>query len=464
MIAMKESLYSVLKGNKSPKIPWVPFVGVHGGYLINIPADEYLKSSEKIFKGISKAIELYKPSGIPVVFDLQLEAETLGCKLKWSSNSPPAVSSHPLSEGISISDLQIPKEYEGRISIVMEALRKLKDKFSSVAFYGLVTGPLTLATHLMGPDLFMKMVLEPEIVNKLIDFSKEVCKRMIEYYSKNGADVIAVVDPMVSQISSKTFEDFLFDIYIEIFNHIKSLGKFSSFFVCGDARKNIEIMCKTRPDNISVDENVPLGFLRDITKKHNVTFGGNIPLATVLLNGTPQLVQKVTAECIYESNFERFILSPGCDLPYRTPPENLIAVLEVLETSPEKIGEYIAKKAQEIQEEEIEPYNPPDYSSLDYVVIDILTLDSSTCAACQYMVASVEDVSNTFNAIPFEWKEHKLSEKKTLSMMKTFNVKQIPSIVIDGKLVFESTVPNREQLLEAIRKAHENKKIKHKEV
>jgi uroporphyrinogen decarboxylase len=455
----KDNLYRAFKREEISKIPWVPFVGVHGGYLIDTPADEYLKSSEKIFEGISKAIELYKPDGIPVVFDLQIEAEIFGCELKWSEDYPPSVVSHPLSEGKKLNDLKIPDEGDGRIPIVMEALNKLKERFSDVAFYGLVTGPLTLITHLMGPELFMKMVLEPENVIEAIKFATNVTEKMAEYYSKSEADVVAVVDPMVSQISPKTFEDFLFNSYVEIFSHIKSLEKFSSFFVCGDARKNIEIMAKTGPDNISVDENVPISLLRDTTKKYNISFGGNISLATVLLNGTPQLVQKVSSECIYESGFKGYILSPGCDLPYATPVENLRAVLEVLNVPLEKIGEYIAKKAEEVHEVEIEPYIPPDYSSLNNVIVDVFTVDSSTCAACQYMVGAVKDVEISFNIVPFEWKEHKLSEKEALAMMKALNVKQLPSIVIDGEIVFESVVPNREQLLNAIKKAYENKKF-----
>ncbi len=64
------------------RIPWVPFAGVHAAKLTGIGAEEYLKSSIHIFNGVSKAVDLYKPDGIPVVFDLQIEAEALGCQLK----------------------------------------------------------------------------------------------------------------------------------------------------------------------------------------------------------------------------------------------------------------------------------------------------------------------------------------------------------------------------------------------
>jgi len=48
--------------------------------LLGISAKEYLSSSRHIIDGISKAIELYDPDGIPVMFDLQIEAEALGVR------------------------------------------------------------------------------------------------------------------------------------------------------------------------------------------------------------------------------------------------------------------------------------------------------------------------------------------------------------------------------------------------
>jgi hypothetical protein len=51
------------------------FVGVHGAKLIGVTADAYLHSSELLVRGLDRACELYRPDGLPIVFDLQLEAE-----------------------------------------------------------------------------------------------------------------------------------------------------------------------------------------------------------------------------------------------------------------------------------------------------------------------------------------------------------------------------------------------------
>ncbi|MGC9342177.1 MAG: uroporphyrinogen decarboxylase family protein, partial [Bacteroidales bacterium] len=248
-----ERVQKAIKLKEVDRIPWVPFVGVHAAKLLGITAEEYLKSQDHIINGVSKAIETYNPDGIPIVFDLQIEAEVLGCKLQWSDDNPPAVISHPLQEGENIDDFKVPCSCKGRIPAVMEAARKLRDQHPDIALYGLITGPFTLALHLMGTDIFMKLFEDPEEVHKVMNFATEVGKMMAGNYIEAGCDVIAMVDPMTSQIDPASFEQFVSPYATKLFDFIREEGALSSFFVCGNARQNIEVMCKCKPDNVSID-------------------------------------------------------------------------------------------------------------------------------------------------------------------------------------------------------------------
>ena len=55
----KELVASVMRNKKVERIPWVPFVGCHGGALIKINAEEYLKSEDHIVVGVNEAIKRY---------------------------------------------------------------------------------------------------------------------------------------------------------------------------------------------------------------------------------------------------------------------------------------------------------------------------------------------------------------------------------------------------------------------
>ncbi|MCK5278556.1 MAG: hypothetical protein KAK04_08460, partial [Cyclobacteriaceae bacterium] len=174
----RELIKKAIKLEEVERIPWTPFVGVHGAKLIGVTAAEYLRSEEFIFKGVSKAIDEYQPDGIPVVFDLQMEAEVLGCELAWADENPPAVVSHPLLDGKTLEDLKIPAKTDGRIGLTLNAASRLRKTFPEVALYGLITGPFTLALHLLGTDIFMKMLEDPDYMNELLVFTNEIGKAM----------------------------------------------------------------------------------------------------------------------------------------------------------------------------------------------------------------------------------------------------------------------------------------------
>jgi len=107
----KELVLNTFNGKETPRTPWIPFAGIHAGRLAGYNAIEVLKDSEKLLKAIEEVHKLYTPDGQPVVFDLQLEAEVLGCELQWEEFSPPSVKSHPLAETNKIPCLcKIPKK------------------------------------------------------------------------------------------------------------------------------------------------------------------------------------------------------------------------------------------------------------------------------------------------------------------------------------------------------------------
>ena len=436
------------------RVPWVPFVGVHGGFLINTDAEEYLKSSDHVIAGVSKAIEEYNPDGVPVVFDLQIEAEILGCELRWAPHNPPAVVSHPLVQGKKLADLKILKETDGRIPVMLEATKVLRSKYPDVALYGLITGPFTLALHLMGTDIFMKLFEEPEVVTEVMEFCTEVGLKMSEYLINAGCDVIAVVDPMTSQIDPLTFETFVTPFASQIFDFVRQEGRLSSFFVCGHAQQNIEAMCDCKPDNVSIDENIPLDYVKDIALKKRISFGGNMKLTVVLLMGSEDDCREHALECLDMGGKTGFILAPGCDLPRETPPENIKAVTQLLHDP------YQQDIIRELEKKEStqEILNMKDYGQSDKVIVDIITLDSESCAPCQYMVEAVKRVAPHFEGV-VEWREHGIKKMEAVTFMSSLMVKNIPTICIDGKIAFVSKIPPKGDLIAAIQKRI-NEKLK----
>ena len=452
----RELVLRAVGNHAVPRIPWVPFCGVHSASLIGRTATECLQDTDLAVAAQSRAIELYRPDGIPVLFDLQIEAEILGCPLKWSDDNPPAVIGHPLEDGVcDIADLRLPEPSDGRIPILVEATRRLREKFPEIALYGLITGPFTLALHLLGTGIFIRMYDQPEETEQLLDFCADVGRRMSDFYIDAGIDIVAVVDPMTSQIGPEQFTQFCRAPAAAIFNYVREKGKASSFFVCGHAQQNIEVMCECGCDNISIDENIPLDYVRELCRKKGVSFGGNLQLTVVMLTGTTDDNRRNALECMEIGGSKGYILSPGCDIPFATPPENIQAIVEMV------LDEYKRQVAREMVRTSAEAemrFDMTEYGRGDQVVVDIITLDSEACAPCQYMVESVKKVTPEFEGLVV-WREHKIKYRESIAFMLSLMVRNIPTICIDGQITFVSRIPRREELIGAIQKRI-NEKLK----
>ena len=432
---------------ETERAPWVPFVGVHGGRLTDVDAESYLKSSQNIVEGISKAVGLYHPDGIPVVFDLQIEAEILGCKLVWSKENPPAVVSHPLSNGTTLSSMRLPGKDDGRIPVVLEATKVLRQKFPDLGLYGLITGPFTLALHLLGTDIFMKLFEDTDYVHELMDFCSQVGIKYAELLIEAGCDVIAVVDPMTSQIDPESFESFVTPYARKIFDFVRQKKRYSSFFVCGHAQQNIEVMCDCGPDNISIDENIPLEYVKEIALKRGISFGGNLKLTSVLLLGNELDSRKDAVHCLDMGGKKGFILAPGCDLPMDTPVANLKAVAGMVY---DKHARLVIRKMKPTAA--LQPMNLEGHFIKGQVVIDIITLDSASCAPCQYMVEAVKKASVIFDE-KVVINEHKIKDIDGIRMMMALGVQNLPTTCINGHITFISHIPPKSEIEKAIREA-----------
>ena len=453
---MKDLLFRTLRHEETERAPWVPFAGVHAGKLKGYTATEMLTDADKAFESLMEVNRLYKPDGQPVIFDLQIEAECLGCGLTWADDCPPSVSSHPLDGSDeeppeTPCDCTIPTKESGRIPYVLDVMKRMKEAVGeTTALYGLICGPFTLASHLRGNNLFTDMFDFEEEVESLFAFCNRVCMKMADYYIEAGMDVIAIVDPLISQISTAHFEQYMTEPYTELFAHIREQGAFSSFFVCGDATRNIEVMCQTSPDSISVDENVDLLAAKQITDRYNVAIGGNIPLTSIMLLGNQQDNMKFAVDLLDSIPEKRnFILAPGCDMPYNVPVENCIGVAQAaLET------DAVREMVKNYQAEEIDTSDVvlPDYEHLTKPLVEVFTLDSAQCAACGYMMGAANQAKETFGD-KIDMVEYKFIYKENVARCVKMGVPNLPSMYINGELKYRSIIPTKAELEAAINEA-----------
>jgi len=442
----KDRIFATLRHEDVERAPWVPFAGVHAGRLKGYTAEEMLKDPEKLYESLMEVNRLYMPDGQPIVFDLQMEAEVLGCDLMWADDNPPSVRSHPWENGADYS--KSIEKTDGRIGMVMDVAKRMKESVGDeTALYGLFCGPFTLMSHLRGTALFMDMKKNPDFVKEMADFVTDQGCRMVDYYAESGMDVIAPVDPLISQISPKYFEEFMSGPYTRLLDYIRSKGIFSSFFVCGNAIRNLELMCKTNPDSISIDENIPMETAKAITDQYNVVIGGNIPLTTTMLFGNQMDNMKFVVDMVDKVTIKNLIIAPGCDMPYAIPVENGIAVARAakdIDAAREMVKNY------EAADDDIE-IELPDYEHLERPLIEAFTLDSAQCAACQYMWATVNDAKQKYGD-KIDIVEFKYNTRENIARCKKVGVPNLPTLYMNGKAMYVSIIPSHEEFYAEIDK------------
>ncbi len=283
----KQAVLDAYQGKYTPVVPWVPYVGVHAGYLIGEPADKLLQDADLLAKGVLNAAERYNADGIPLAFDLAIEAMSMGIEAKWFPDNPPTVIDHPLQhKTLAEADLKVPGPQDGRWPLIIEAGKKVKEQIGDRALIGLTCGPLTLASHLRGAKFFTDMVKKPELAAEIMEFAALVTKESARIYAEEiGCDIVALVEPVGSQVRPETYDKFVIPACQPALEVIHGADKVSALYICGDATKIVENMMYTGAHCVCVDEQLNMNYVRDCALKYGRGFGGNLKLTLALSLG-----------------------------------------------------------------------------------------------------------------------------------------------------------------------------------
>jgi len=95
----------------------------------------------------------------------------------------------------------------------------------------------------------------------------------------------------------------------------------------------------------------------------------------------------------------------------------------------------------------------------DAINIDVVTLDSVQCAACGYMVESIAALPKDVQDM-ITYTEWSIKNKDGIGKFMELNVKVLPTICIERDCVFESIIPQYEELIDEMAKRAPNDAIR----
>ncbi len=93
------------------------------------------------------------------------------------------------------------------------------------------------------------------------------------------------------------------------------------------------------------------------------------------------------------------------------------------------------------------------------IKIDVLTLDAVQCAACTYMMESIAALPDDVQAL-IEYQEWSIKNKASLQKFMELKGRVLPTICIENDRVFESIIPQYEELIDALAERAPNESIR----
>jgi MtaA/CmuA family methyltransferase len=303
-------------------------------HFIGQPLSKYYQDHRVLAEAnlaVQKAFDL---DILQVISDPYREAADFGLEVEFPHDDLPLVKEPLLSKPGDLTILGIPDPGSGRrMSDRLEAIRYLRERLGGqVPIMGWVEGALAEAADLRGVLNLMKDVYtRPEWVLELLEHIVSVEVKFAKAQIAAGADIIGLGDAIASQISPKMYRQFALPYEQQIFKAVHQSGAVARLHICGDTTHIVDDMVASGADIIDID------WMVDITQAAQVFDGkaalcGNFDPVAVMLQGKSEDVYRAVISC-QEKGSRRYFSAAGCEIPDKTPVENLRAQSRALSES-----------------------------------------------------------------------------------------------------------------------------------
>jgi [methyl-Co(III) methanol-specific corrinoid protein]:coenzyme M methyltransferase len=194
--------------------------------------------------------------GLP--FCVTVEAEAMGGKIDFGNSAvEPRITDYIIEKAGDINKLNLSDfRSQGRIPVVLEAISLLKEKMTDTPIIGNLTGPVSLVTSLIDPNIFMrKMLKDKPFARELMELAAEEIALFGEAQAEAGADVISIGDPTASGeiIGPETFEELVLPVLQTVIKRIKQKKAKTILHICGNTESICGLFRETGADAFSFD-------------------------------------------------------------------------------------------------------------------------------------------------------------------------------------------------------------------
>ena len=266
--------------------------------------------------------------------DLSVEAECFGCAVTVTDDEVPTIEEPILHDEDEAAALTVPAIGSGRTQIYIDAIKKAKELITDRPVLAGMIGPYSLAARLFDvSEIMMNCYDDPDTVHAVLEKCTQFLSAYAKAYRDVGADGIVMAEPVAGLLSPSLEEEFSAPYVKQIVDAVQDDSFIVIYHNCGDnVPKMLSSILSTGAMAYHFGNVVDME--KDILEKvpADVVAMGNIDPVGVLRMGTPESVREATTELLEKcSTYPNFVLSSGCDMPPKTPWENIDAFFAAAE-------------------------------------------------------------------------------------------------------------------------------------
>jgi uroporphyrinogen decarboxylase len=262
-------------------------------------------------------------------------SEALGNRVFLPQDDPPQKVFTCLAKTKDLSALRrdFDPQTAARMPVLIKATRIARAQVGGRAFLkaNCDSGPFSVAASLRGAEnLFYDLYDDEQFVYDLMEITAEAVVRYAWALAAAGADAITYGESTGSLVSRGMFEKFILPLNTHVVSEIKKTGLPVFYHMCGKVDHVVDLMAETGADVLELDSFTDLEAAYEKTNG-KICIEGTVDTVSILLRGTSQAVYEESRRVIDTARGRGLILSSGCELPRKTPSENVRAMMRAAE-------------------------------------------------------------------------------------------------------------------------------------
>ena len=257
---------------------------------------------------------LFNMDGVVIPYDMATVAEAMGRGISLYENADGVIYPTVPNKWKTLDEIDIPKDYmsRGRLPMIDEAFKIIKEEAPDLAVGAWVLGPFTLAGQIMELDILLKgLKKNKDATAAFLDQVTQVTVDMVKHYQELDVDFISVRDmgSGTDLLSPRMWKTLVGPNLKKVFDAITCVPSVNH--ICGSTDMIIEMMHECGADALSVDQKNNVVLTREKLGNDVLLFGNFDPYNTLTQLEDVKEVEAVIKQCI-DNGLDA--VWPGCDI------------------------------------------------------------------------------------------------------------------------------------------------------